>query len=157
MSHYYSQDRCVELSTVKLLEDSIALDWTGVSVEKSFQAAYKVDPPVVCIEMLDTAYTRKEVGSYLYREDYTIVINVFATSDGLRLDLATYIVNKLIPGWTYYIVGQSSGNPKQLTWTSAGRINLVQIVTNTKIDFGEEVSVHDRYRQTITILAEKNQ
>ena len=152
---YYTPSRNVELSTIKYIEDNITADWTGITVVKSFARAYEVDSPVICVELIDTAYQRQEIGNTEMFRYHSIAINVFGTSDGQRLDVSDYLITKLLPGWTYYTISQSSGNLKTLTWTPSGRIHLNQIISNNKVDFGGD-EVKDRYRQTIVILVEKS-
>lgn len=148
---YYTKTRNVELSTLKYIETNIDSDWSSVNVVKSWTQLEKVANPVICVTLDDTNYDRTELGATTYRNTYIFTIDIFATSDAMRLDLSHYLINKLIPGWTYYTVEQSSGNNRTLDYTSAGRCRIDSIFNNEKVELGALGDVKDRYRQSIVI------
>ena len=137
---YYSTTRNTELSTAKYIKDNVTSDWSGVSVVKSWSALSKVASPVVCIALEDVTYDRNELGSTEFRDTYVFHIDVFATSEAMRIDLSHYILNLLNPGWIYYTAAKGAG--RSLTYTSAG---------NTRVELGEKGDVKDKYRQNIII------
>ena len=92
MSNNFREKRCMEFSFIDYITTNVNTDWSGVSVVKSFSQAYKEDLPVICIRSSSTLHSQKEVGSTNLYNDVTIIIDVIATSDGLRLDLADYLV-----------------------------------------------------------------
>lgn len=149
MPNAFRETRDVELSTVYFLDTNITSDWSGITTVKSFTNAYKASLPVVAIRLLDTINNRKELGSTTYFNNYTIVIDIFADSDGLRLDLADYIMNKLKDGWIYYEHSQTSGSPETLTRVANGRLNIRRFVNNQKLDFGDDCDKYDRFRHFI--------
>jgi len=150
-ARHYRQSRNVELSTLKFIQDNINLDWTGITIVKSWNQLEKVANPVICALLNDTDYTRNELGDTAFRPNYIFTIDIFATSDGQRIDLSDYLLEVLNPGWTYYEVSQASGANRTLVYTEAGRCRIDSIFENAKIDLGQMGSVKDKYRQTIII------
>jgi hypothetical protein len=149
---YFSISREVELSTLKYLEDSLEAAWTGLSVTKSFTQAYKATLPVVAINLQEVYTDRRELGATTLENEYLIMINIFATSDGQRIDLADFIMNKLKDSWVFYTIVHQSGASETLTYTNSNkRIWVHQFVSNSKIDFGEDVDKYDRFRHLISI------
>ena len=148
---YYSKTRNTELSTLKFIEDNIAIDWPGVNIVKSWSQLEKKANPVICVELGDTDYTRDELGSTTYRDTYIITIDIFATSDAMRIDLSDWLMNTLNPGWTYYEVSQSSGSTRTLVYTDTGRVRIDMVQENTKVNLGEMGDIKDKYRQNIII------
>ena len=149
MAHY-TVTRNTELSTLKFIEDNINSDWSGVSVIKSWTQLSTVDNPVICVALTDTNYTRNELGDTAFRDTYIFTIDVFATSDAMRLDLTDYLMNKLIPGWQYSTITLASG-AAALEYTSAGRCRVDTVLDNSKVNLGAVEDVRDRYRQVIIV------
>ena len=104
MASYFQQNRNVELSTLYYLETNLATDWSDVTVVKTFKQVYakNINLPIVCLRLADTASKRLEIGSKTLDDIYLIIIDIFANSDGMRLDLAYYIKDKLKDGWVHY-------------------------------------------------------
>jgi hypothetical protein len=150
----FRETRNVELSTIYYLEQSIALDWTGITVVKSFTNAYKSALPIVCIRLTSPAPKRLEIGSTTLDFDYTISIDIFATDDGQRLDLADYIVNKLKDRWVYYV--HTRGTGETLNKVASGGIMVKQFVSNLPIEFNENVDKYDQHRHFIQIVVRKS-
>jgi len=148
---YFSARRNTELSTLKYLEDSLNADWTGVTVVKSFNQAYDtgVNPPIVACYLNNTNNITLEVGSTTLDPREQIAIDIFARSDGQRIDLAAYIVDKLRRGWTYYAYSHASGDNTTLDLTSSGRVQVTSFDNDNAVGFGGTVDVKDRFRHTI--------
>lgn len=150
MANLFREPRNVELSTVYYLETEIVKDWTGISIVKSFKEATKATLPVVCVTLLDNNPTWREIGSHVIVSIYGITIDIYATSNGQRLDLADYILNKIRVGWVYYEHSQTVGDPDSLTRTANGRVELRTITEDTKLDFGDDVDSRDKFRHSIS-------
>jgi len=155
MSNYFRLYRNIELSVIYYLETEFANNWSGVNVVKSFSKAYEKSLPVVCIRLGDISSFRKEIGSNSLREQPMLIIDIFANSDGQRLDLAAFIVDKLKSGFTYYEHAKDPSNPKQLTRTANGKVRVVNFISNRRLDFGENVDKHDKYRHIVVVTLEK--
>ena len=152
----FSVTRNIELSTIYYIETQIDANWTGVEVVKSFLSAYDKTLPVVCVRLLDTVSDRLEVGADTLLNIYGIAIDIFGTSDGQRIDLADFILNKLKSGWIYYTHSKASG-ATTLTRVSAGRLKVVEFVENARVDFGnDEIENPDRFRHRIMFNIRKN-
>jgi len=158
MDSYFRESRNIELSILYYVETSIAANWSNVTVVKRFLDAYKSSLPVIAINLSTTDNNYKEVGTTSLYNDYIISIDIFAKSDGQRLDLADFIMDKLKDGCTYYTHSQTSGSPETLTRVAGGYIHVSRFSMNSRIDFGEEdgVDVYDRFRHFIEIAVRKN-
>jgi len=154
---YFRESRNVELSTIYYLETSINNDWSNVNVVKSFTNAYKAALPVIAIYLSSTDNTRREIGGTTLLKDHTINIDIFATSDGQRIDLADYITDKLKDCWTYYLHSQTPGNTSSLSRASSGTIMVTNYINDMKIDFGENVDATDRFRHLIQVEVRKSE
>ena len=154
---WFSEKRNVELSTIQYLETELQASWTGITVVKSFTQAYDtgINPPIVSIYMTDTNNTRREVGSTALFSSYQIAIDIFAKSDGQRIDLSAFIVDKLKDGWVYYLYSHPSGSPQTLDRTANGRVYVSSFDTDTPIRFGETVDMKDKFRHSIIITVRK--
>ena len=152
----FSTTRNVELSTLYYLETQIDTNWTGVELVKSFLSAYDKTLPVVCVRLTDVLSDRLELGATTLDNLYTFIIDIFATSDGQRIDLGDFIIDKLKDGWVYYTHAHAAGDKTTLERTSAGRIIVTSFISNTRLDFGDEVENPDRFRQSMTFNVRTN-
>ena len=151
MGHYSTTRNC-ELSTLKFIEDNLATDWSGVSICKSWSQLDKVANPVVCVSLTDTNYNREELGSTTYRNDYVFTIDIFATSDGMRIDLSDWLMNTINSGWTYYTIAQSAPKSRTLTYIAAGKCRIDSILDNSKVELGQVGDIKDKYHQSIVLI-----
>ncbi len=150
---YFRISRNIELSTVFYLETQIDASWSNVNVVKSFKQAYDVALPSVCIALSNTIFNRKEVGNTDLENDYGIVIDVFATSGGQRLDLADFIEDKIKGSWDYYTWSQSGG---VMSKTDSGtNIFLRTITQNMKVEIFDNPERQDRFRHLISFNVKK--
>ena len=148
---YFGKARNVELSTVYYLETQIDSNWSGVSVVKTKPDATKDSLPVVAISLFDESPVRYEIGSTTLWEKFFIKVEIFARSDGQRLDLAEFVKNQLNTNWTYYEHSHASGDNSTLERTSAGKVVFNEFIQHNKIEFGEDVEVYDRHRHIIVM------
>jgi len=150
---YFTETRNIELSVIDYLTAQINASWTNINIVKSFTNAYKTALPVVCIRLRETVNDRREIGSDTLLNDYVITIDIFASSDGQRIDLSHFIMDKLKDGCPYYAFSQTTGSPETLTKAESGRIHLKSFRSNHRLDFGdsEEVDQYDRFRHFIEV------
>lgn len=153
---YFRPQRDVELSTIDYITTQVNANWTGVTTVKTFTQVSEKALPVICVRLLDNNAYRKEIGTTTLENRYGIIIDIFAKSDGQRLDLADFITEQLKDGWTSYNFWQTSGSPESLSKLENGRIQLVKFTRNSRIDFGENVDVRDRFRHVITCIVRKS-
>ena len=150
MASWFSVTRNIELSLLEYLETEIEGGWSGINIVKGFTQAYKEDLPVVAARLLRTGSTRKEIGNYDLRNVYTFAVDIFATSDGMRLDLSDFVMSKLKLGFPYYEFSKDSGNNQDLVKLQNGRVNILEFLENTRVEFGTDVETHDRFRHYIS-------
>jgi hypothetical protein len=150
---YFTKRRNIELSTIEYLETSINASWSGITTVKSFLQAYatSVSLPVVCIRLASTENGQLEVGSTTLDSSYNIIIDIFAKSDGQRLDLADFIVDKLKDCWTYYTYSHPSNTNETLEKVAVAKIRTVNWVEDNKLDFFDTVESRDRFRHVISV------
>lgn len=155
---YFSQSRNIELSSLEYIEAQINNGWSGITTVKTFKEAYdtSVPVPIVCVRLATTNNARLELGATTLENRYLLIIDIFSRSDGQRVDLSDYIVDKLRLGYTYNTYAHASGDKSTIEATPAGRVFVTDWIGNTKIDFGEEGDPKDRYRHTISVLVRKS-
>lgn len=153
MATYFREARNVELSLLYYLETNLTADWSGTSVVKTFKQVYAKDTalPIVCARLSDTTNSRLEVGANTLDRRFLVIIDIFAKSDAMRLDIADYIVDKLKDGWTYYLHSHVSGDNTQLDRADDGRCTVEQFVSDSRIDTGENFDVKDQYRHNVSV------
>lgn len=155
---YFRTARNIELSTIQYLETEIGSGWSNVTVIKAFYQAYAKDnvPPIVCIRLMDQNTDYLEIGSTTLDNIYNIIVDIFATSDGQRLDLADFILNILKDSWVYNTYAHASGDNSNIVATASGRIRVKRFIENGKIDFGETEELRDRYRHSLIFSVTKD-
>lgn len=148
----YRQSRNIEGCTIERIETILTdNNYTGVNVEKSFARVYSVSIPVICVRVGDTIHTGVEVGSNTTIRKPLILIDVFANSDGQRLDLKDLLITNLKTGWVYNEFVIVSGEVS--TRTDNGRITVLSMVDSI-INLGVDKSnldVHDKFRHLISL------
>ena len=152
--NYFSIRRCSELSVVDHITTQINASWSGIAVVKSFLASYTQTIPCICVRMLNTESFRKEIGGDSLRQRYTFIIDIFARSDGQRIDLAEFVVQAIKGGCVYYNYSHSSSSKETLDKVADGRLILISFDSDSKVDFGSEAAEHDKFRHSITFTME---
>ena len=154
----FSLPRNAELSLVEYITASIANDWTGVTVVKDFLQAYEVATPVICVRMLSKQNVRTEIGSQLLLPTFTFTIDIFANSDGQRLDLSDSIINYLIPGCEYFDCAKDPSDAKSIIYTPTSpvtRMTLLKFISDVKVLAPMDAQIEDKFRQCITFTMSK--
>ena len=154
----YRISRNLEASFIEflhtILEDS-PYSWTDLNVIKGFAKAYELSTPTIAVRAENTVYDKVEVGSNSFTRTVQVFIDIFASDDGMRLDLKDCIVEILKDGLIYneYTVTKS-GRTATATPTPNGRIRI-QKIDDKAIDFNvddkSKLDVHDRYRHLLTL------
>lgn len=154
----YRVSRNIEASIIQYIEDQLtAGGWTGITVEKTFKRVY--DIPVdtfnkngaICVRVGDTTHTQAEIGETSTRRFPFVLIDIFASSDGQRLDLKDYLVSVLKGGMPYYEY-ETSGNTIT-SKTQNGRLRVTNI-DDEEVNLGvdkSELEIHDRYRHLLSL------
>ena len=127
MATTYRITRNIEASFIDFITFSVNTDWSGINVEKTFARVYDLELPTICVR------------------------DVFCKSDGQRLDLKDYLIEKLKGGIVYYDYIIANGAIQ--TKTANGRIRVMSI-DDTPVDFDmdkDKLDVHDRYRHLLSL------
>lgn len=146
---YFGQLRNVELSTIYYLQNQINADWSNISVIKAKKNAPAINPPFVTVKAISVFPKLKEIGSRLLDNTYNIIVDIYASSDGQKLDLAQFLEDKIILDWTYYIHSQASGTPEVLVRSDSGKLKWQNFTQHTSLDFVDAVDKPDRFRYVL--------
>lgn len=148
----FTQARNVELSLLSFLTTQINANWSGVSVVKTQKQVYAkdIELPVVCCRLADTSSTRREIGSTTLEDRYLVIIDIYAESDGQRIDLSYFIKQQLKEGWIHYNHSHNSGSTS-LTQVENGRDWVTDWISDSQVDLGQDADKKDKFRNTISI------
>lgn len=146
----FSKTRNVELSLIKYVTDQVNANWTGVRVVKSFLEMYDSTRPVICVRMLSVDTHRWEIGGSLKKQTYTFIIDIFANSDGQRIDLEDFIVGIVNADCPYYTFTKDPSNAENLIATQNGYVTLTRFVSDMRITADDNEHIEDKFRQSIT-------
>ena len=147
----YRVSRNLEASFIDFLKPLLLTDWGFDRVEKSFARIYSIELPSICIRANDAIHNKAQIGDDSTVREVPILISIFATDDGLKLDLKDYLIEKVKSGLDYYEYEIEGGAIK--TKTKNGRIRVLNI-GETPIDIGtdkENLDLHDRFRYLLTL------
>lgn len=149
----YRKSRNIEASIIDYLTTNLDADWTSptVSVVKTFKRISAGNLPVVCVRLSNSIHTRAELGASSTYRTVLVLIDIFAKSDGQRLDLKDYLVEKLRSGLVYYDYVVVNGSVQSKT--ENGRLRILT-VEDTPLDFNidkDDLAVIDRYRHLLTL------
>lgn len=152
----YKVSRNIEATTIEFLTEILELTWTNINVIKGFEKAYELSTPTIAVRAENTVYDKVEIGSNSFTRTVQVFINIFASDDGMRLDLKDTLIEGLKDGCPYYEytikkTGRTSIIEEK---TQNGRIRI-QKIDDRPIDFNVEdkskLDVHDRYRHLLTL------
>lgn len=147
----YRESRNIEASLIDYLKTELEASWNNINVEKTFARVYNISLPTVCIRVGDTAHIKAEVGSEATTRTVQVFIDIFASDDGMRLDIKDFIVEKIKGGCVYYDYVIVNGVVQSKT--ADGRIRVIDI-DDSGINFDidkDKLDVHDRHRSLITL------
>jgi len=146
----YRNYRNLEASVLDYITEQLTADgWTDIRVVKAFAEVYKGTIPCICINVEDSDVIDREIGSTSYLEDILVSFRIFAKSDGQRLDLVSWAIEKIMPGIDYYeyVIGDGIVTAKELK----GKILIQKVTVNRKeLKNTENVEAIDRYRHLLS-------
>jgi len=151
MAGYYRITRNIEASIIEYLTALLVAQWTDISVEKSYTRIYDISLPSVCIRVGTTTHEKAEIGADSTTRTPQVLIDIFATDDGMKLDIKDFIIEKIKGGCDYYEYEVTNGAFSNQTLN--GRIRVIDIddtPLNLNID-KERLDDHDRYRHLLTL------
>ena len=147
----YRISRNIEASFIDYLKPLLLTNWGFDRTEKTFARIYSIELPSVCVRVGDTIHSKVEIGDNATIRDVHVLMDIFSTSDGQRLDLKDYIIGIIKNGLDYY--DYEIENKQVKTKTQNGRIRILEI-SETPINFGtdkNDLDIHDRYRHLIDL------
>ena len=146
----YRNYRNLEASLIDYIAAQFTADgWSGIRTEKAFAEIYKGTLPAICVSMEESDAISREIGSKSYLENILVSIRIFATSDGQRLDLASWMLSKIMPGIDYYTYTITSGTVSSKILT--GRVVILENTVNRKeLKNVDNLDSIDRYRHVLT-------
>ena len=105
-----------------------------------------------CISLYFESETaeRFEIGSNNRDRRELVIIDIYATNEGERLDLANWLTDIINNGLQYYTYTYNSNNPELPTKTLSGWIN-VDFLSNTRVNLSQNISEIDAHRHRISI------
>lgn len=146
--------RNIENSILKYIRDNINTDWSNVNTGLSFD--YNSNKlPFIAIRTDSATHRKLELGNTILRTVDLVIIDIYSTGDGQRLDLAEYLLDILRSGFQYYIWAPNPSDKDNPLITAHCWV-YVSIVGDIKIDLGESASVCDKFRHRITLELERN-
>lgn len=157
---YYRPSRNIEASLIDFLKAQFAsANWSNISVEKSFSRAQEIaakmdistNAAVVCVRASDTNRKRAQIGSDSLIRSELVLVDVFATSDGQRLDLVDFIISELKSGCAYYEYKTDKNSTEEKT--QKGRVTINSF-DDKPVNFDTDKSsleVQDRFRHLISL------
>jgi len=152
----FREYRNIEASLIEYLTAKLVTDgWSGISVGKTFSLIEDSKLPAIIVQLVSSTLKRKEIGSSTFEDTEFLVVRIFATSDGQRLDLAKWLIDNLaetIPYYTYTIIKGAIAS-KELS----GSIRVTKIVENKKeLEGVPDLHITDRYRHKISFNVKIN-
>ena len=137
--------------TDEVVNDSVT-DISGVNIPIRVGRKFDNDWSLPCVSVYveSESAPRLEIGSNVRNDKQIIVIDVFATSEGERLDLAKWVTDIINDGFRYYAYSPNVSDPDSPT-KIAGRLVYVDFISNQRVSLGQTVSEIDNHRHTITI------
>jgi len=147
----YRISRDIEASIIDYIRNQLVGNWSNVACEKTFSRIYNGDLPAICVRCGTTVHDRAEIGESSTIRTANILIDIFATDDGQRLDLKDFLIRKLKMGMPYYEYTISGGAVTDKTQN--GRIRIMDI-SDEPIDFDvpkDDLEVYDRYRHLLSL------
>ena len=135
----------------QITTDSVT-DINGNAVPVRVGRKYDNDWTLPCISLYVEAETspRLEIGSNLTDDRFLIILDIYATNSGERLDLSRWLKEALKDGWRYYSYSYNALDPESPTKVAGGLVAL-NFLTNGRVNLGQNVDIMDAHRQRITI------
>jgi len=153
----YRISRNLEASIIDFVKESLEASpysWEDINIIKGFNKVYELELPTVAIRAENTIYTKVEIGSNNFTRTVQVFVDIFADSDGLRLDLKDAIIEILKNGLVYYEYTITKGGKVATSSSQAnGRIRIIKI-DDTPLNFAIEKSkleTHDKFRHLLTL------
>jgi hypothetical protein len=93
------------------------------------------------------------LGSNKRLDQQLMILDIYATNEGERLDLAIWLSETINNGWRYYSYNPNVSNPETIAKVEGGWVK-VDFITNTKVTLGQNVDPIDAHHHRISIRVE---
>lgn len=133
--------------TTQKIADGISVD---IRVGKKFDQAWSL--PTIQAYVDSKQKPRLEIGSNKRRNTYLMIVEIRATNNFERMNLADWVETIINDGFTYYEYTHNAGDPDNPTRTEAGYTSF-DYISSLPVDLGEDVNEYDLWRYRITIGA----
>jgi len=148
----YRVSRNIEANFIDFLRTTLTespYSWTSINFLKGFSHAYELSTPTVAVRAENTIYDKVEIGTNSFVRTIQVYIDIFASDDGMKLDLKDSIIESLKDGLVYNEYTITSG---VASYIPNGRIRIEEI-SDSAINFDvnkEKIDQHDKFRWLIT-------
>jgi len=154
----YRQTRNFEISTKDYIESNLNTDWTNpiIKVYRGWGEVSGNNIPCITVRSGINTHERIGVGSFATRRRVTLLIDIFAISEGQLLDLKDYLVGLLKKSWTYKEYTVTNGSSSSINNGKIVCENISELIINLSNNKSSLDKV-DRYRALITVICSTNQ
>jgi len=153
-SKYRNIENSLREFLVSQVEEDFVTDISGDNVPIYIGRKESNDWTLPCITVyLDNENSQRAfIGSNERLNTYLIIIDIFATNEGERLDLASWVKNSINNGVQYYEYSPSETTPNSPIEIS-GRLINIDFLTNARVGLGQNVNSEDAHRHRISVNA----
>jgi len=147
----YRISRNIEASIIDYLKGQFQADWNNDRVEKTFAKIYSIELPSICIRVGTTEHETIEIGNNATLRTAQVLVDIFGSNDGNRLDIKDWLISKVKDGFIYYEYVIEDGKVKSKI--ENGRLRVLDI-DDSPINFDldkNNLDKHDRFRHIITL------
>lgn len=131
--------------------DSVTdIDGTLIPVRTGRKKDNKWTLPCIIVYMESETKTPFEIGSILKDARQLLIIDIYATKSGERMDVAKWLSDKIETGWRYYSYTANVNTPESPDKVAGGWVS-VDFLSNAKVNLGINTDEIDAHRQKISI------
>lgn len=151
----YRESRNFEASIIEHIRTELTVaGFNNIEVEKTFARIYDLKVPSICVRVLDTIHNRAQIGGDGTFRQALVAIDIFASSDGQRLDLKDFLISNLKKGMDLFDYTITNGSISSKNANGRLKVlNILDTVINPNID-KNDLDIHDRYRHLLTLTIE---
>lgn len=152
----WSYYRCLENSlkdflTTEVTNDSVTdIEGNSVPIRVGRKQDSNWTLPCIAVYLDSETAERLEIGSNVRDDRQLMIIDIFASDEGERLDLAKWVTDTINDGFRYYSYTPNLSNPNSPTKV-AGDLVHVDFLTNSRVNLGQNIDAFDSHRHKITI------
>jgi len=135
----------------KVTEDSVTdINGNDISIRVGRKEDKDWTLPCITVYLDSKSLERAEIGSNNRLKTYLIIMDIYATNEGERQDLADWLEETVNNGFRYYSMVASSLTPNTPIKTAGGLVE-VNFLTNARVALGQNIDQEDAHRHRISI------